>query len=90
MKAGENHVIVSFGSRESAMRYLSRLREAGIPASTRSTPHKIAAGCGLSVSLPESFLQRADALLEAEKLPNRGWWRIRRVGANQIVSKISI
>ena len=83
----ETYVILAFGSRENAMRFLARLREAGIPASIRSTPHKIAVGCGLSVRISQAQLPRAKAVLAAEPIPNKGWWRIRRAGASVVVSK---
>lgn len=56
-------VIAVFRSRSQAMDCNAVLRSAGIPVNLINTPKEANVGCGLSVKIPQSFLQRAKSVI---------------------------
>lgn len=57
-------LLAVFRSRAQTLDCVSRLREAGVPAQTVSTPKEAGVGCGISVKFEEAFLPRVQLLLQ--------------------------
>ena len=56
-------ILAVFKSRSQAIDCNARLRGAGIPATLINTPREANIGCGLSVKVPPSFLDRAKFII---------------------------
>lgn len=56
-------VLAVFRSRAQSLDFLARVKAAGVPARTVSTPKEAGVGCGVSVKFEDSYYSKAVAVL---------------------------
>lgn len=71
-------ILAVFRSRAQTLDCAARLREAGIPVQTVSTPKEAGVGCGVSVKFEENFLPRVRIVLSRRAYSSFSGFLVRR------------